>query len=54
MKRDNNWRNNKMKEEIINGSLYRYNNNEKIIYTKDPDGFEEWHEYDENGKCNSL
>ena len=38
-----------MKEEIINGSLYRYNNNEKIIYTKDPDGFEYWYEYDING-----
>ena len=41
-----------MKEEIINGSLYRYNNNEKIIYTKDPDGSEFWYKYDEN--CNLI
>ena len=38
-----------MKEKIINGSLYRYNNNEKIIYYKNSYGFEFWYKYDENG-----
>ena len=45
------WRNNKMKEKIINGTEYRkwYDNNGNVIHYKDSNGFEEWYEYDNNG-----
>ena len=37
-------------ETFANGSVYKYDTNGNIIYFKNSDGNEYWHEYDANGK----
>ena len=35
--------------KIINGNLYEYDSNGKLIHSKDSNGYEEWSEFNSNG-----